>query len=106
MSKIEVGYVFTPDGKEKRVLPGNGKKFTLEELQKHVGGYLQEIMYPRPQQGWKKMYVHEEGARLQLPVNTRTIELLDMRIYGPINGYPKDFLAVGNIVGIKSEEKK
>lgn len=55
----------------KCVHPKNGEKFTLEELQTFVGGYIQ-ILYIN--NGWL-MVVNEEGKLHGLPIN-RTATLL------------------------------
>lgn len=45
--------------------PANGKAFTLEEMQKFVGGYVELIAQDRE----TLMLVNEEGRLLGLPVN-------------------------------------
>jgi len=35
--------IVTESGQEKKILPANGEKFTLEELQKAVGGYIEIV---------------------------------------------------------------
>lgn len=104
MKKAEVGYVFMPDGTQKTVYPVNKKRFNLTELQKYVGGYIQEIVYPMPE--WRRVYVNEEGRRMQLEPNIQTEKLLNMNVYGVLNGYPPGYKALGNIFGIKIEERK
>ena len=54
------------DGTVTDVEPKNGKKFSLEELQAFVGGYI-EIAYP-PHKS-KVLVVNEEGRLIGLPVN-------------------------------------
>lgn len=47
------------------VTPADGKQFTLEELQKYVGGYIERIELGNN----LAMYVNEEGALKKLPIN-------------------------------------
>ncbi len=55
------------DGTMETVLPENGKTFTLEELQKSVGGHI-ELVHT---DDGKKMYINEEGKLDGLPLNRR-----------------------------------
>src|SRR5215471_12097134 len=47
------------------LVPGNGKFWTLRELQAKVGGYIEVV---RTTDG-RWMLVNEDGKRLQLPLN-------------------------------------
>lgn len=47
------------------VHPENGVNFTLEELQRYVGGYIEAL---RMKDG-KIMWLNEDGKAMQLPVN-------------------------------------
>jgi hypothetical protein len=71
------------DGTEVTVKPLHGKTFTLEELQKYVGGFI-ELVYTND---GKEMYLNEEGKLKCLPVN-RTASLL----------YMGDDLIVGDVL--------
>ena len=53
------------DGTETEVKPSKGSSFKLEELQKHVGGYIEPV---RLVDG-KTMLVDEDGRSKQLPYN-------------------------------------
>lgn len=53
------------DGTETLVTPANGKKFTLEEMQKYVGGYIEIVRGPNS----SKLIVNEEGLLQGLPLN-------------------------------------
>ena len=55
-----------PDGTEEHVTPINGKRYSLKEMQKHVGGLIQQI--PRTPTS-VRMFVNEEGLLLRLPLN-------------------------------------
>lgn len=68
------------DGTKEVVHPANGKAFTLEELQKYVGGYI-ELLYALRLGECEKlgmaskgnntleMYINEEGKINDLPPN-------------------------------------
>lgn len=60
------------DGTVTDVKPANGKRFTLPELQRYVGGYIQLISTHKP---IRNMYVNEEGLLKDLPMN-RTAQQL------------------------------
>jgi hypothetical protein len=49
------------------VEPANGTDFSLEEMQKFVGGYI-EVAYPHPYDGMI-MVIDEEGKIKQKPIN-------------------------------------
>ncbi len=65
------------DGTEVTVKPLHGKTFTLEELQKYVGGFI-ELVYTKDE---KEMYVNEEGLIHNLPLNDKATRILAHR-YG------------------------
>jgi hypothetical protein len=67
------------DGTEHEYLPSNGEKFSLEELQSAVGGYIE--VAPFNQQG-KVLLVNEEGLLMQLPVNPLATTLAGYPIVG------------------------
>lgn len=52
-------------GERIEVMPANGKSFTLEEMQKFVGGYVEYIYLPKR----KIMVVNEEGRLQGLATN-------------------------------------
>jgi hypothetical protein len=60
VKKVEVGTLIDQDGTEKRLTPADGKKFSLDELQTAVGGYI-ELVPMRPGNGHAVMYCNEEG---------------------------------------------
>ncbi len=55
------------DGTETIVYPANKKSFTLPELQKLVGGYIELV---RTVDG-KEMIINEEGKLKDLPINNK-----------------------------------
>ena len=54
-------------GLELSFSPNNREKFTLEELQRLVGGYIERV----PMSNGKSMYVNEEGKLNGLPYNEK-----------------------------------
>lgn len=52
-------------GEQMTISPANGKKFTLEELQELVSGFIERIDL----ENGKAMYVNEDGKALQLERN-------------------------------------
>jgi hypothetical protein len=79
------------DGTESTVEPRRKKKFTLEELQKFVGGYIEALVIPRTPDG-DLMIVNEEGKLKHLPVNVAASGL-----------YLRDSI-VGDVVILKRRE--
>lgn len=55
------------DGTIENVEPKNGTDFSLDEMQKFVGGYI-EVAYPPSEHG-AIMVVNEEGKLRGLPIN-------------------------------------
>ncbi len=70
------------NGEEKNVLPKNNKDFTLEELQKYVGGLIEIV---RTKDG-KPMIINEEGKINDLPINYKATELYPYNKYDFIVG--------------------
>lgn len=63
--------------------PDNGERFTLGEMQRLVGGYVE--MVPRLTCGKSlKMYVDEDGLLKQLPVNGLASHLAQQTIVGDV----------------------
>jgi hypothetical protein len=66
--KVDVGEVIRPNGIHETVHPHNGKKFTLEELQAFVGGYIERVQL-KAGHGHATMYANEDGKGKDLPYN-------------------------------------
>lgn len=79
----------------KTVSPANGGKFTLEELQGYVDGFIERIDL----QNGKAMYINEDGKALRLPYNATATVILKNR--GCLVG---DYIAGSAIVLDYSEE--
>lgn len=67
------------------VLPNNGKKFGLEEVQKVVGGYVEVVRLPHNM----KMLVNEEGILMKLPLNLLASQMANQKIVGDVIVVPK-----------------
>jgi len=63
-------------GEPREISPGNGREFTLEELQGIVGGYIEGLRAPDGR--W--LYVNEDGQRLDLPYNQGATLLMISRL--------------------------
>ena len=75
--------VMHPDGRTERVYP-TGNRWSLHELQKLVGGYI-ELVGLAPAHGHDRCaVVNEEGHRLELPLNPGASLLLGQAIVGPV----------------------
>ena len=59
-------------GEIMEVFPGNSSNFSLEEVQKIVGGLVELIYLPNSKE---IMLLNEEGKLMQLPVNQKATEL-------------------------------
>lgn len=70
------------DGSTEEVFPENGKTFTLAEVQKLVGGYIQVFPFLI---GGRQMLVDEDGLLRKLPVNSVASAMVSARmpIVGP-----------------------
>jgi hypothetical protein len=58
------------------VQPANGRAFTLADLQKIVGGYIEALRAP----DGRLMFLNEDGKRLRLPLNPTATYLLRGRL--------------------------
>lgn len=66
------------DGTERELKPGNGKKWTLAELQAAVAGDI-EIM---PDVEPLRLVMNERGRLLDLPINRKATDLVLERLDG------------------------
>ncbi len=82
-----------PDGTQEEVKPKRGRRYTLEELQGYVGGYIELVRLPDD----RLMVINEDGKRLQLPVNHAATEMAGRRI-------SRHDMVVGNALVVKSWE--
>ena len=73
--------LYEPSGRDSDYVPRNGKKFTLEELQALVGGYIEMIRIPGDA-GKRVLFVDEEGKLKGLKPNVRASHLAGQLIVG------------------------
>lgn len=76
----KTGIQITVDGKSTVVTPKDGKKFSLEELQGFVGGYIERV----GNVGRKTMYADEDGRPKGLPPNAVASEKAGRLIVGTV----------------------
>ena len=102
MKKVEYGTLYKTDGTVIDVVPSNGRQFSLEELQKHVGGFIECVICAVR---YSRAYVNEEGTLRRLPPNPHTWTVLKREVYA-LNGYAASWRVSGNIlmVGKKAVE--
>ena len=73
--------LYTTEFSVTRIKPANGRYFTLEEMQRTVGGLIQIVPLEREGLEDRLLVVHEEGKLISLPLNVvATFEW--MRYYG------------------------
>lgn len=80
---MQTGTYITSDGIETQVTPHDGKKFSLEELQKFVGGMIELTRTNKPV---RDMWVNEEGKLDGLPINRKATALYQYGLQDPICG--------------------
>lgn len=62
--------LYEPSGRDTPCRPRNGKKFTLDELQELIGGYVEMVSIPGDV-GRRVFFVDEDGRMKGLPSNVR-----------------------------------
>ena len=73
--------LYSADLSVKRIKPANGRYFTLEEMQRVVGGRIEIIPLDREGLEDRLLVIHEEGKLISLPLNIfATLEWI--RYYG------------------------
>jgi hypothetical protein len=75
-----------PDGSSLDVFPGDGQRFTLQELQAHVGGYIEPVntLIETEFNGYtiQIMYVNEDGRMQNLEYNLNASMIAGQHIVG------------------------
>ena len=69
------------NGTRTQTEPENGKTFSLSEMQKYVGGYVEQVLVPNTE---RVFLVNEEGLLLDLPDNEIATGLCGRRIVGDV----------------------
>lgn len=80
MKAAKGGIWMKSNGSSIPVSPKKGKKFTLEEIQKMVGGYVERLKLP----GRYVMLINEEGLIFKLPLNREASEIAQRPIVGDV----------------------
>lgn len=82
-------YTLEPNGTKTPVAPANGKDFTLEEMQKHIGGgYVEPLYLDRN----TVMMCDEDGLPKRLEANQAASELAGTLIVGKVLVMPRKML--------------
>jgi hypothetical protein len=79
-----MSYILHVDGRAEEVTPTNGKSFSVEELQKHVGGYAENIPLVGRTPNVFNVLANEDGQRKNLPLNPIASNLCKRVIVGPV----------------------
>lgn len=70
--------IFKVSGEVVDVVPANGKKLTLEEMQRSIGGgYVERLTIKGGE-----LYVDEDGIAKELPLNARASQLAGTTLRG------------------------
>lgn len=78
--KVEIGFLYRVGADmAEEVKPADGKKFTLAELQKLVGGYIEHVPHSRP-----IAYCNEEGRLTGLPPNALASQRFEQVLVGDV----------------------
>lgn len=85
--------LFKTNGETILVVPENQKKFTLKELQKYVGGYIELLTISDK----SFLVINEEGKLQNLPLNDRATQIY-------IKNYGFTDIIVGDVLVIKQNE--
>lgn len=64
--------LYKTNGEVVEITPANGKKFTLEEAQKYVDGYVELVRLKHREQ----LICNEEAICLDMPYNKKATEVL------------------------------
>jgi hypothetical protein len=98
--KVERGTLYLAGALDKvDVKPEDGRKFSLRELQRAVGGFIETMISA---ERFTTVYVNEEGALCKdfLP-NLHTWKFANRHVYVDLNGYPSNFLVMGNALVVR-----
>lgn len=85
----EVGTLYRVSGEVLEVLPINGREFQLEELQTHVGGFI-ELIPGTARAGNPSAYCNEEGRLNGLRVNVEASKKFRQELVGDVIQVRKD----------------
>ena len=78
--KVEIGFLYRVGADmAEEVRPADGKKFTLKELQKLVGGFIEHVPH-----SWPVAYCNEEGRLHNLPLNPLASQRFQQMLVGDV----------------------
>jgi hypothetical protein len=102
-----MAHLIKPDGTVEELKPAKGKMFTLEELQKVVGGYLEHVKLGGPVNiagvKYHQCFVNEDGKRMQLEFNYEATALWKASFpFGTSGGFGDTL--VGNVLFFTDKE--
>lgn len=80
----ETGRLYKTTGGVLDVSPLDGRQFTLEELQKFVGGYIEQVPGTGPMSGNPIAYCNEDGIRERLEQNILASEKFGLALVGDV----------------------
>lgn len=78
VKKAKVAMWIKATGPVDHVVPSKGGKFTLEEVQKMVGGLVERVRL----QGGMVLLVNEEGIPRELPLNRYATQMVGFIVLG------------------------
>jgi hypothetical protein len=73
--------LYEPSGRDSQPMPRDGRKFSLDELQALVGGYIEMVRIPGDA-GKRVLFVDEEGRLKGLKPNVRASHIAGQLIVG------------------------
>jgi len=80
MKRMEIGLLYRVGAEyPEEVLPSDGKKFSLRELQKFVGGYIEAVPHAQP-----IAYCNEEGRLNHLSLNEAASLAFNQALVGDV----------------------
>jgi len=81
----KVGNWIKADGEIIPVVPDKGLRFTLAELQKMVGGYVERVQLPKGM----VVLANEDGIPMGLPLNETASRMVGMQLLGDVVILPR-----------------
>jgi hypothetical protein len=98
---MQIGTIYKTDGSTEVIRPAKGGKFSLDEMQAAVGGYIESLVPGI--KGCRQMYCNEDGIAKNLPPNPHTWSVVNAKVYR-LNEYPSNWRVAGNIIAITTEK--
>jgi hypothetical protein len=92
----EIGTLYRVNGEVLEVHPVNGRKFSLQELQKYVGGPIEQVP-GTAKRGSPSAYCNEEGKLKYLPENREATRIF-------MKGMWSNDVLVGDVIQVRKEK--